>query len=280
MGKKIDYNDELAKLAFTTSSSDGKLQCRYPIFETHCHLDYLKDSSIEEVVNACSDIGVERIVTISVDPSNQDKVCEIAERHPLVYCTQGVHPHNANMWTPEVKSNITENCKNFKVMAIGEIGLDYHYDHSPRDVQRSVFEEQLQLAQDLNLPVVIHTRESDLDTLTILKNFSHLRGVFHCFTSGRDLAEWAIDQGFYLGFNGILTFSAADNVRDILRITPKDKIVLETDAPYLAPIPFRGRKNTPLYLPFIAGKILETRKEPAEVMLPLIFKNSLQLFEL
>jgi TatD DNase family protein len=166
-------------------------------------------------------------------------------------------------------------------VAIGEIGLDYHYSKSPHDEQRQAFEEQLQIAIDFNLPVVIHSRDADEDTMAILKNFSSTlkrKGVIHSFTSGLKLAELAIKENFYLGFNGIITFKNAENVRDALRLTPVEKILLETDSPFLTPDPYRGMENAPYYLPFIAEKIAEVKNLELTSVLEHAYKNSIDLF--
>ncbi len=165
--------------------------------------------------------------------------------------------------------------------AVGEIGLDYYYDHADRAVQRAVFERQLQIAVDLELPVVIHTREADDDTRSILGNFSprlRRKGVIHSFTSSLALAEYCLGEGFMLGFNGIATFKAADNVREVIAATPPQQAVLETDAPYLTPVPYRGRPNAPFYLPFIAEQVASCMGMPVEALLGQAYANSHALF--
>ena len=164
---------------------------------------------------------------------------------------------------------------------MGEIGLDYHYNHADRASQLKAFEEQLSIASDLSLPVVIHTREADSDTRDILANHSrHLsrKGVIHSFTSSLELAEFCLAEGFMLGFNGITTFRNAENVREVVAATPIDRIVLETDAPYLTPVPYRGRPNAPCYLPFIAEKLADIKLVPVETLLTHARDNSHQLF--
>ena len=166
-------------------------------------------------------------------------------------------------------------------MAVGEIGLDYFYDNADRAVQRDVFRRQLQIACDSDRPVVIHSRDADDDTIAILKEFEHSlerRGVIHSFTSGPRLAQYAIDQGWCLGFNGITTFNKAENVRDIVRMTPIEQILLETDAPFLTPVPYRGRENAPFYLPFVAEKIAEVKDLPLDQVLSQTYQNSLRTF--
>jgi TatD DNase family protein len=226
-------------------------------------------------------VNVERIITIGVSPDNLEAVMALAQQYPQVWGTQGIHPHDANDYSAEVEAQIRANALHDKMVAIGEIGLDYHYDYSDRARQRDAFERQLQIAIDLALPVVVHTREADEDTQAILRNFvgqMPKRGVIHSFTSGRKLAEYCLGEGFCIGFNGISTFKAADNVRDIIALTPLEQILLETDAPYLTPIPYRGHKNEPKYLPFIAEQVALVKGVPVEVLLPQVWKNSVGVF--
>ncbi len=258
-----------------------------PIIETHFHLDMLKSMSREEVIAKTRLHNIEKMITISTSANNLDEVISMAETFPEIYCTQGLHPHDGKEWSQDVRDHVLKNLnnpkRNKKIVAIGEIGLDYYYSKSPRDEQMKAFEEQLQMAVDYNLPVVIHTREADLDTIAVLKNFSaslKRKGVVHSFTSGLPLAQFALDEGFCLGFNGIITFKNAENVRDALRITPLDRILLETDSPFLTPDPYRGVENAPYYLPFIAEKIAEVKGVSLETVLKHAYKNSIELFHL
>lgn len=253
----------------------------HPIIETHCHLDYLKERPLEETLAQAKAAGIERIITIAVSPSNLDTVMDLVTQDPMIWGTQGVHPHDAEQYDAAAEQAIRQNAVNERILAIGEIGLDYYYDNADRAVQRQVFEAQLQIAVDLNLPVVIHSREADEDTMAILANFESTltrRGVIHSFTSGPELAQYAIDQGFQLGFNGICTFNAAENVRDIIRMTPVENIILETDAPYLTPVPYRGTENASFYLPFVAEKVAEVKNIELGDFLPQVYKNSEALF--
>jgi len=279
MAKRKPLAESLAQLPFF----DKAAKSLYPIFETHCHLDYLKQASFSEVAAQANNIGVEKIMTIAVSPDNLDKVLAIAQAEEHVYCSQGVHPHDARLYDETTRALILSNLKDKNVRAVGEIGLDYHYDHSPRNVQRERFEEQLEIACDHNYPVIIHTRDADEDTLSILKNMlGKLKkgGVIHSYTSGKRLAEYAIDQGLFIAFNGIITFKSAENVREILALTPLSQILLETDSPFLTPVPYRGLENAPCYLPFVANTLLEIKQTTAELALPLIYENSLKLFNL
>ena len=252
-----------------------------PIIETHCHLDYLKDIPLDVLIQQSQQVGIERIITIAVSPENLDTVMKLTREHEMIFGTQGVHPHDAEKFTPDTEAQIREQALDSRILAIGEIGLDYFYDNADRAVQRTVFETQLQIASDLDLPVVIHSREADEDTMAILANFENTlkkRGVIHSFTSGPELAQYAIDQGFCLGFNGICTFNKAQNVRDIIAMTPLENIILETDAPFLTPVPYRGKENAPFYLPFIAEKVAEVKEIDVEDLLPIAYENSERLF--
>ncbi|EDY85790.1 hydrolase, TatD family [gamma proteobacterium HTCC5015] len=252
-----------------------------PIIETHCHLDYLKEQSFEETLQQASAVGVERFVTIAVDPGNLATVRAMTERDARVYGTQGIHPHEADHYNDEVEREIRQGLTLDKVVAVGEIGLDYFYDHSDRDQQRRVFERQLQIAAEFDLPVVIHTREADEDTRAILKNAlpaMKQRGVIHSFTSGLALAEYCLSEGFCLGFNGICTFNRADNVREVVGATPLDQTLLETDAPFLTPAPYRGKENAPKYLPFVADKVAEVHGVTVNEVLTTAYANSQRVF--
>jgi TatD DNase family protein len=206
---------------------------------------------------------------------------KLATSSANIWGTQGIHPHEAESYTPEVDAIIRRNAGHAKILAVGEIGLDYYYDHADRAVQRSVFEQQLQTAIELDLPVVIHTREADDDTRDILKNCSTSltrKGVIHSFTSSLALAEFCLAEGFMLGFNGITTFNSADNVRQVVAATPMTQLLLETDAPYLTPVPYRGRPNAPYYLPFIAETLAAIKEVDVEVLLQQAYRNSLDVF--
>lgn len=252
-----------------------------PIIETHCHLDYLGEDELEDTLGKSRDVGVEKIITIAVSPDNLATVRHLAQQHAMVWGTQGIHPHEAAHYTPDVEQLIREGLQDPRMLAVGEIGLDYYYDHADRSVQREVFERQLQLAVDAQLPVVIHTRDADEDTRAILANFSSLlprKGVIHSFTSGMALAQFCLGEGFMLGFNGIATFNRADNVREVIAATPVRQALLETDAPYLTPVPYRGRPNASYYLPFIAEQVATTMQLDVEELLRQVYSNSQTLF--
>lgn len=249
------------------------------IIETHCHLDYLKADAFEDLLLKMKEAHIEKAITIGVDPDNLDKVMELSNQHAQIYFTQGIHPHDAKSATEVEYNKISGRAHLPKMVAVGEIGLDYHYNNSPRDVQIAVFEKQLQIAVDQKLPVVIHTREADEDTQSILKNFSgKVKGVIHSFTSSKELAEFVLSEGFFIGFNGIITFKNALNVQEVVKITPVEQILFETDSPFLTPVPHRGKENAPYYLPFIVSKVAELKGMDEAALKPLVYQNSLKCF--
>ncbi len=254
---------------------------RTPIIETHCHLDYLDASALTATLQRCAEVGIADIITIAVSPGNLPRVMELTRRADDIWGTLGIHPHEAASYDPQVEAVIRQQAQDQRILAIGEIGLDYYYDHADRAVQRSVFARQLQIAVDLHLPVVIHTRDADEDTREILEEFSPMlprKGVIHSFTSSMALADFCLAEGFMLGFNGIATFNRADNVREVIAAAPIEQILLETDAPYLTPVPYRGRPNAPYYLPFIAEKLAAIKKLEVEEFLGQVYRNSRAVF--
>ncbi|MCH8497859.1 MAG: TatD family hydrolase [Marinobacter sp.] len=252
-----------------------------PLIETHCHLDYLKERPLADTLAQSRAANIERIITIAVSPDNLAAVRQLTREADWLYGTQGIHPHDAAQYSDTVEAEIRTHGSDDKIVAIGEIGLDYYYDKADRKVQREVFRRQLQIACDLQQPVVIHSRDADDDTIAILKEFEaslNRRGVIHSFTSGLGLAEYALSENWCLGFNGIATFNKAENVRDIIRIAPIEQILLETDAPFLTPVPYRGKENAPFYLPFVAEKIAEVKDLPLLPVLQTTYDNSLRVF--
>jgi TatD DNase family protein len=218
--------------------------------DSHAHLDDARfDADRDAVLRRAWDAGVRTILTIGNGDGPDRMGCgiPIAEAHEWIYTSAGVHPHDAAKVEERHYAEIERLAKHPKVIALGETGLDYHYDNSPRDVQREVFRRQLALAKRLDLPVIIHTREADADTETILRKEAPARGVIHCFTSGDQLADCALSHGFLISFSGIVTFPNAKSLANIARRIPADRILIETDCPYLAPVPHRGKRNEPSF---------------------------------
>ena len=255
-----------------------------PLVETHCHLDLLKALPLEEILQRSTTEGVEKLITISAHPKSLRIVKELALKHDFVFCTQGIHPHQAKDWDTSICQNIEESLVDplsHKIVAVGEIGLDFHYDYSPRAKQQEIFSLQMELASKAHLPVVIHARKSDTEMISLLKKFAPLlkkKGVIHSFTSGVELARMALDLGFFLGFNGIITFKKAEEVREIVKFCPLERILLETDAPFLAPVPHRGKENAPYYLPCVAQKVAELKGASLEEVCHQTSANAHELF--
>ena len=232
------------------------------LIDSHAHLDDPRfDSDRDAVLQRAWNAGVRKILTIGngSGPEQMGFGIPIAEAHHWIYTSVGVHPHDAAKVVEAHYAQMEVLAKHPKVVAIGETGLDYHYDNSPRDVQRKVFRSQLALATKLDLPVIIHTREADADTEDILKQEAPGRGVIHCFTSGKRLADFALRIGFFISFSGIVTFPNAQALAEIARDIPVDRILLETDCPYLAPVPHRGKRNEPGFVAHTAKFIAELR---------------------
>ena len=249
--------------------------------DTHCHLDKL-DSTPEEAVNEAKDAGVKRMLTISVDEPSLDFVSNAVQQFPEVYGSVGFHPHDASAMSDSLENKIRQLAQDEdKVIAIGEIGLDYHYLYCPVEVQQRVFRQQLMLAEELNLPVVMHSREAEADTLNILKeNPVKSLGVAHSFTSSFEMARTLVEMGWYLGINGIVTFKNAEDLREVVRWLPLEKLLLETDSPFLTPVPFRGKPNKPAHIPVIATFIAELRDISLQELAEQTNENAQRLFKL
>jgi TatD DNase family protein len=233
------------------------------LVDSHCHLDF-PDFAVEldAVVARARDAGIARIVTISTRVRRQSEVLTIAERFADVYCSIGTHPHYAHEELDVTAADLVARTRHPKVVALGEAGLDYHYDHSPRQAQECGFRTHISAARETALPLVIHSREADADTARILEEETGqgaFPAVLHCFTGGPDLARRAIALGLFISFTGILTFKNSTALRAIAAELPADRILVETDAPYLAPGPFRGKRNEPAYVVETAKVLAEAR---------------------
>ena len=232
------------------------------LVDSHCHLDDGQfDHDREQTIERARAAGIDTLMAIGTGsgPPDLEAAIRLAERYPFVYATVGVHPHDAAKATADSFARLRELARHPSVKALGEIGLDYHYDFSPRDVQRTVFEAQLDIAAEAGLPVVIHTREAWDDTLAVLAQRWRGGGIMHCFTGDERQARQALDLGFHLSFGGVLTFPKAEAVRQAARITPTDRLLVETDCPYLAPVPMRGKRNEPAFLVETARRLAEVR---------------------
>ncbi len=250
--------------------------------DSHCHLDDKRFAEdLDTVLDRAAAAGVTRILTIGTGdgPPEIDRAVRIADRYPQVFASVGVHPHDAAKVTSQTYDDLRALALHSKVIAFGEIGLDYHYDFSPREVQREVFIEQLKIAQEVRLPITIHTREAWDDTMSILREHYAGSGVMHCFTGDPEQAREALAIGFHLSYGGVLTFKTAENVRESARVTPDDRLLIETDAPYLAPIPYRGKRNEPAMMVETAHKLAELRGVTPDRIAALTTANFERLFQ-
>ena len=238
--------------------------------DSHCHLDadvYGGDDAVDAVIARARAAGVTRMITIGAgyDLPCAERAAAVAARHPDVWFTLGVHPHDAKRWGAEAEALLRRHAADPKCVALGEMGLDFHYDLSPRDEQREAFRAQIRLAVALGKPIVIHDRDSDGETLRILDDedaFSGARVLYHCFTGDRGAMAQIVARGGYVSIPGIVTFKNAEEMREVAATVPDDRLLVETDSPYLAPIPFRGKKNEPDKVVFVARKVAELRGVP------------------
>ncbi|MDR2570398.1 MAG: TatD family hydrolase [Oscillospiraceae bacterium] len=227
-------------------------------FDTHAHYcDRRFDEDRDELLGSMVAAGVSLILNSGSSLRSSKFSIELSDKYPFIYASVGVHPHDSKSMTDETIIELEKLLSHPKAMAVGEIGLDFHYDFSPRDVQKSRFREQLELARHLGKPVIVHERESLQDTLDIIRDFSDLVGVLHCFSGSWETAKIVLDMGWYLSFSGVITFKNARRALEVIEKMPVDRILLETDCPYLAPDPMRGRRNSSLYLQYTAGKVAD-----------------------
>lgn len=250
------------------------------LVDSHCHLDYFGDDA-DAIVARAAAAGVGVLLTIGTKLSEFDRVLAIADRHDNVYCSVGVHPHEAATELDISIERLVELTRHPKVIGIGETGLDYYYDHSPRDRQRAAFQMHIDAAQATNLPLIIHNRNSDTDLFEILSknNISHnVSGVLHCFSSTRQLADFIIGIGFYISFSGIVTFKTANELREIASSLSEDRLLVETDSPYLAPVPHRGKKNEPAFVIHTAAMVAGLRGTTTAEFAAVTSANFFRLF--
>jgi TatD DNase family protein len=253
------------------------------LIDSHCHLDYFTAAEVPAVLSRAAEAGVGEMVTIGTSLAQSARLPAMTETSPHLWCTVGVHPHHAaEAPVPEPKM-LAEMTHHPRVIGVGESGLDYFYDRSPRDIQQQNFRAHIRAARIAGVPLVIHAREADLDIIEILQNETETGGAFafllHCFSSSRRLAEEGVGLGGYISFSGILTFPKSAELRDIARDIPADRLLVETDAPYLAPVPLRGRRNEPANVTHTARVLAEVRGMTAEALGDLTTANFRCLFK-
>ena len=248
-------------------------------FDTHAHLDDAAfDEDRDDVLARLTECGVENVLDPGCDPESSRKAASLAERENWIWFAAGIHPEELKSFTDEGLEQIAALLRHPKCCAVGEIGLDYYWDDTHKEEQKRLFHAQISLALERDLPVVIHDREAHGDCLAIVRQYPGLRGVFHCYSGSPEMAEELLRLGWYLGFDGPITYKNARKALDVLRICPEDRILVETDSPYLAPVPRRGRRNDPGNLPYICAKIAEIREKSPEEIAALTAANGRTLF--
>jgi TatD DNase family protein len=252
------------------------------IVDSHCHLDYEGlHEHLPDVLARAKVAGVGMVLSISSRVKAREKILALAEAHDNVYCTIGTHPHNAHEELDVTVADLVALTHHEKVVGLGEAGLDYHYDMSPRDAQMQGFRNHIAAARETGLPLVIHTREAEDDTARVLEEEmakGPFKAVLHCFTSQQWLAERGVELGLYVSFSGILTYKTAENLREAARSLPEDRLLVETDAPFLAPIPFRGKSNEPAFVKHTLDALAQARGVTAEHMAKVTSDNFFRLF--
>ena len=253
-----------------------------PIFDTHAHYDSgTFNADREAVLSALPDAGVGLVVDPGCDLPSSRTAVALAEQFSHVYAAVGLHPGDCAGCTDADFEELRHLCAHEKVVAIGEIGLDYYrQDNPPREFQEQVFRRQIDLALELDLPIIVHDREAHGDSLRIVLDYPALRGVFHCFSGSPEMAAELLKRGWYLGFDGPITYKNAKRAPEVAAITPLDRMVMETDAPYLTPVPHRGERNDSRYLPFVAEKLAQWKGVTAEEIIDITWRNGLRLFGL
>lgn len=253
------------------------------LIDSHVHLDDRKfDDDRERLIENLKNNNIELVINIGADVETSIASVALADKYDVIYAAVGVHPHSASEVNAQVMDKLRELSQNKKVIAIGEIGLDFYYDNSPRDVQRKWFKEQLKLAKEVDLPVIIHSRDASQETFDTLKENQdgNLRGVLHSFSGSPEMAMNYTEMGFYISIGGPVTFKNARVVREVAEIVPLDKLLIETDCPYLTPEPYRGKRNEPVYVRYTAEKIAEVRGISYEELVKATNENAKRLFKI
>ena len=252
------------------------------IFDSHAHYDSEQfHEDREELLLSMEENGVGTILNSGASWDSVTEVVELAQKYPFMYAAVGVHPDEVGDLSEERFEYMREQCKKEKVVAIGEIGLDYYWDNEAHDVQKKWFIKQLELARELNLPVIIHSRDAAADTLEIMKEYGQgLRGVIHCFSYSIELAREYVKMGFHIGIGGVVTFKNGRKLKEIAAEIPLERILLETDCPYLAPVPFRGKRNNSAYISYVAQEIADLRGISYDEVVAQTEKNAKELFQI
>lgn len=249
--------------------------------DSHCHLQSLTAEEREAALDQARECGVRGFLVPAIRLDDADLLLDLSHRHDDVWCALGVHPHDASSWRVGDQRRLAGLLEDPRAVAVGECGLDFYYDNSPREVQERAMREQWELAVELDLPVVVHNRESDQRMLEIFRHdeFAELRADFHSFSAGREMASELLEHGAYLGISGMVTFPKADNVREVLPITPRERLLVETDTPYLAPVPHRGKPNRPAYVVEVLERVAGELGESIDAFAQQSCDNFFRLFD-
>ncbi len=252
------------------------------LVDSHCHLDYLaRDGDLDDVVARARRADIGRMLTICTKVTEFDTISGIADRFDDVWCSVGIHPHEADSEPAVTTERLVELARHPKTVAIGETGLDYFYEHSPREAQQTSFRAHIAASRETGLPLIVHTRDADDDTVGILQDEyakGPFTGVIHCFSTSRELAEKSIDIGLYISLSGIVTFKKADDLRETVKALPLEKLLVETDAPYLAPVPNRGKRNEPAYVVHTAAAVADLKGLSPDALAAATTENFFTLF--
>ena len=251
------------------------------LFDTHAHMnDPAYDEDREEVLLGLKDKGVELMMNVGCCLDSSKDCIAMAEKYPFVYASVGTHPDSANEVDEQVIETYRQMARHPRVLAIGEIGLDYYYETIPRETQQKAFRMQMALAKELDMPVIVHERNAHDDGMRIVKEFKGVTGVFHCYSGSAEMARQLVDMGWYIGFTGVLTFKNARKAVETAQSIPLERIVLETDCPFMAPEPFRGKRNDPGYLYRMAERLAELRDLPVEQIWQITTQNAKRLYRM
>ena len=251
------------------------------LFDSHAHLnDEAFDQDRPELLETFRDAGVGLVMNAGCSLASSREGIALAEAYPWIYCSVGTHPDTADEVNEELLETYRQLCRHPKVKAIGEIGLDYYYETIHRDAQMKAFRMQMQLAEELDMPVIVHERDAHEDGMSIVKEFPKVKGVFHCYSGSAEMARQLVDMGWYIGFTGVLTFKNARKAVETAASIPLERILLETDCPYMAPEPYRGKRNHPGYLPKMAEKLAQIRGIPVEEAIRATMENAKRLYRI
>ena len=249
------------------------------MIDTHSHINMIEGTPLESVIQNAIENGVDKIIVPSAYPKDIDDVIKLVNRYDNVYGMLGVHPTEVKDWTDDLADKIREYSKNPKIVAIGEIGLDYYWDKRFNDLQKEIFIKQIKLANELNLPISIHDREAHKDTFDILKEHNkNSKIVMHCFSGSVEFANECIKEGMYIALGGVVTFKNAVKMKEVAINIPLDRLLLETDAPYLTPVPFRGKENQPAYTKYVAEEIAKLRNITVDEINKATTQNTFEVF--